>query len=78
MNLIIKAADLANIAHEGQKRKYNGRPYIEHLMRVAGRVTLLSDSTEEEIAAAWLHDVIEDCDEKYIRGPSVLATSWSN
>jgi (p)ppGpp synthase/HD superfamily hydrolase len=65
MNLILAAARLADAAHHGQKRKYNGRPYIEHPMRVAGRVTLLDDATEEEIAAAWLHDVIEDCAPEY-------------
>lgn len=62
MSLILQAAKLAETAHRKQKRKYTGRPYIEHPMRVAGRVTLLDDATEEEIAAAWLHDVIEDCD----------------
>jgi (p)ppGpp synthase/HD superfamily hydrolase len=61
MSLILLAATLADAAHEGQKRKWTGRDYIEHPMRVAGRVSLLDDVTEEEVAAAWLHDVIEDC-----------------
>jgi len=34
-----------------------GRPYIEHVARVAARV---SDDPEAE-AVAWLHDVLEDC-----------------
>lgn len=66
MSLILKAAALATTAHGGQKRKYSGRPFVEHPMRVAGRVSILDDVTEEEVAAAWLHDVIEDCDPIYI------------
>jgi guanosine-3',5'-bis(diphosphate) 3'-pyrophosphohydrolase len=61
MSLILLAAELADLAHANQKRKWSGRPYIEHPMRVAGRVSLLEDVTEEEVAAAWLHDVFEDC-----------------
>lgn len=61
-DLILKAARFARKAHEGQVRKYVPRPYIEHPMRVAGRATLLEGITAEEIAACWLHDVIEDCD----------------
>lgn len=59
-DLIIRAARLAKEAHEGQLRKYRPRPYILHPARVAARTTLLSDATAEEIAAAWLHDVLED------------------
>jgi (p)ppGpp synthase/HD superfamily hydrolase len=60
MNLILKAAALAVRAHEGQRRKYNNRPYVTHPARVAGRVGLLPDVTEEMVAAAYLHDVLED------------------
>jgi (p)ppGpp synthase/HD superfamily hydrolase len=38
MNLILKAAAFARQAHDGQRRKYNDRPYIQHPARVAGRV----------------------------------------
>lgn len=58
----MRAAKLAHRAHEGQKRKYTGLPYIMHPARVAGRVMLLDDATAEQVAAAWLHDVIEDCE----------------
>lgn len=70
MNLIIKAAKFASDRHAGQQRKWIGTPYIEHPMRVAGRVTLLVSEdascmlqhyTECLVAAAWLHDVMEDC-----------------
>lgn len=60
MHLIPRAAQLADYAHRGQLRKYTGRPYIEHPMRVAGRVCLYSED-DECVAAAWLHDTIEDC-----------------
>lgn len=60
MNLIMKAAELARKAHEGQKRKYNGTPYVRHPARVAARTALLPDATEEMVAAAFTHDVIED------------------
>lgn len=60
MSIIIEAARVAHKAHAGQKRKYHGGNFIEHPMRVAGRVSLLSEATEEMVAAAWLHDVVED------------------
>jgi (p)ppGpp synthase/HD superfamily hydrolase len=59
MSIVLDACYLATKSHFGQMRKYTGRPYIEHPMRVAGRVTLIGGS-EEMIAAAWLHDVLED------------------
>lgn len=59
-DLIIRAARLAKEAHEGQLRKYRPRPFILHPARVAARTTLLRDVTAEEVAAAWLHDVVED------------------
>lgn len=58
--LIIKASIFARKAHEGQMRKYSGLPYIQHPARVAGEVAVLPDATEEMVAAAWLHDTIED------------------
>lgn len=61
MNLIIAAAQFADAAHKGQKRKYTELPYIEHPGRVAARITRFPDATEEWIGAAWCHDVVEDC-----------------
>jgi len=60
VNIILLAAQFANEAHKGQTRKITNRPYIEHPMRVAGLVSLLPHGTEEMVAAAWLHDVVED------------------
>src|SRR5678816_534139 len=59
MNLIAQAALFAERAHRGQKRKYSGRPYIEHPGRVAMQATLLG-LNERVVIAAWLHDTIED------------------
>lgn len=62
MRLILKAAVLAQQAHAGQFRKYTGRPYFEHPARVASRVSLWSGATVEMVAAAYLHDTLEDTD----------------
>jgi (p)ppGpp synthase/HD superfamily hydrolase len=55
-DLVKRAKDLAHRAHAGQVDKA-GRPYIEHVARVAAAV---ADDPEAE-AVAWLHDVLEDC-----------------
>jgi guanosine-3',5'-bis(diphosphate) 3'-pyrophosphohydrolase len=43
----------------GQTRKYSGEPYIVHPMEVAAIVKTVPH-TEEMVAAAYLHDVVED------------------
>lgn len=63
-NLIIEAATLAAKLHAGQTRKASlvpGVPYLSHLMEVAGMVQSAGGS-DEAVAAAWLHDVLEDTD----------------
>ncbi len=60
--MIIDAARFAKQCHAGQVRKYSGRPYITHPIRVAGRVATHPLATEPLVAAAFLHDVVEDCD----------------
>ena len=57
--LVTKAKMLAGKAHEGQFRKYTGMPYIVHPIEVATIVQSV-DHTDEMIAAALLHDVVED------------------
>lgn len=54
-DLVARAKELAYRAHAGQVDKA-GRPYIEHVARVAAAV---ADDPEAE-AVAWLHDVLED------------------
>ncbi|MFC6061162.1 HD domain-containing protein [Streptomyces ochraceiscleroticus] len=49
---------LARRAHEGQTDKA-GRPYAGHLAAVAAGVRARGGS-DEQIAAAWLHDSVED------------------
>jgi len=57
---LIKRARLAAIKwHGDQVRKYTSEPYWRHPEAVAHLVTL-HGGTDEMIAAAWLHDVIED------------------
>ncbi len=63
-NIIVKAAQFAASAHHGQQRA-DGEPYINHPMRVAGMITMREKADEEVIAAAWLHDTIEDCNVSY-------------
>ncbi|MFH8528308.1 HD domain-containing protein [Streptomyces tendae] len=48
----------ARAAHAGQTDKA-GRPYAEHLRAVAEGVRRRGGD-EEQIAAAWLHDAVED------------------
>ena len=57
--LIAKAEQLARTAHEGQRRKYTDEPYIVHPESVARMVASATGSVQA-IAAAWLHDVVED------------------
>ena len=58
--IILEAASFAKLKHSGQTRKYNGTPYIFHPCRVAGRLATHRDATDEMVAAAYLHDVLED------------------
>jgi (p)ppGpp synthase/HD superfamily hydrolase len=60
MNVILKAAAFARHAHDGQRRKYNRRPFVQHPARVAGRAAVHPRASEIMVAAAFLHDVVED------------------
>jgi len=58
--LVRAALEKARTAHEGQVRNGSGgMPYVEHPMRVAARL-VPHDFRQEVLAAALLHDVIED------------------
>lgn len=63
-NMILEAAQLAALAHKGQNRKFghSNDPFIFHPMRVAGRIAIHPAANEEMVAAAYLHDVLEDTD----------------
>jgi|TARA_B100001094_G_scaffold87008_1_gene83269 (p)ppGpp synthase/HD superfamily hydrolase len=51
----------ATLAHIDQKRKYTGDPYIVHPIAVSEIVKTV-EHTDEMVAAALLHDVVEDTD----------------
>lgn len=61
-NITRKAALFAEEAHRGQVRKYTNEPYIVHPAEVAHIVSTIPGATDQMIAAAWLHDVVEDTD----------------
>ena len=60
-DLEARALAFARAAHESvdHKRKYSGEPYIVHPIAVAEIVRSVPH-TSEMIAAAYLHDVVED------------------
>lgn len=62
MDIIRKAQVYAMAAHAavGQKRKYTNEPYIVHPAEVAKIVAGVPGATPDMVAAAWLHDVVED------------------
>ncbi len=59
LSLIEDAFDFAFHAHDGQKR-LSGEPYVEHPINTALFLTELNLDAST-LAAALLHDVIEDC-----------------
>lgn len=62
-DMVVKAEIFATQAHAlvEQKRKYTGEDYIVHPARVAKIVRDFGGS-DAQIAAAWLHDTVEDTD----------------
>jgi len=54
------AKAIATVAHKGQVDKA-GSPYIDHPRRVAERLQAAKVG-EAVVAAAWIHDVLEDTD----------------
>jgi (p)ppGpp synthase/HD superfamily hydrolase len=63
MDRLIEAArEFAVEKHGNQKRKYDGAPYIVHLEGVAGILIENGHTEPGLIAAALLHDTVEDTD----------------
>jgi (p)ppGpp synthase/HD superfamily hydrolase len=62
INIADRARIFATAAHAavGQLRKYTFEPYIVHPAEVAATVATVPGHTPEMIAAAWLHDTVED------------------
>ena len=59
MELVSEAIIFAVHAHDGMRRKKSESPYILHPMEAAVIVSTMTDD-QEVIAAAALHDVVED------------------
>lgn len=61
MDLVTRARDFARDKHAGQFRKGAVRePYEAHLAEMAALVAGFG-AAPEVVAAAWLHDTVEDC-----------------
>lgn len=62
-DLVSKARAFAASAHGrlDHRRKYTFEPYVVHLQAVADLVASVSDDPDM-LAAAWLHDTVEDTD----------------
>lgn len=55
------AMTLAQGLHKGARRKFTGLPYITHPAAVAALVQeYVPRASDDMIAAAWLHDAVED------------------
>ena len=61
MELVSEAIVFAVKAHDGMRRKKSDLPYILHPMEAATIVGTMTDD-QNLIAAAALHDVVEDAD----------------
>ena len=60
---ISKALLLASVYHANQRRKYDGSPYINHLIEVMSLLIVVGNVTSiNMICAAILHDILEDTD----------------
>lgn len=59
MGIVEKAELFARRAHEGQYRKYTGEDYVCHPINVM-RIVKTVDPVDVMLAAALLHDVVED------------------
>lgn len=57
-----EAYEFAREAHEGQERKGDGSPYINHPTALAELLHAAGHDDEELLAATFLHDVVEDTD----------------
>lgn len=65
--LVDRAKEFAKEAHKDQVRKYTGEPYFVHCEAVAkilqeNDIYLEHFKIEEVVAAAYLHDTVEDCE----------------
>ena len=59
--LVARARAYGAAAHRNQVRRYTGEGYVVHPARVAAAVAQ-ETADPALVAAAWLHDVLEDTD----------------
>lgn len=81
LTLSEKALAFAKQAHTGQVRKYTNEPYINHCIAVSELVRAVPGATDVMVAAALLHDTIEDTkvtitDLETTFGPDVARLVW--
>ena len=62
MDLMLHARDYSTDKHRSQKRKYSDEPYMVHLEAVVELLREQGVSDEHVLAAAYLHDTVEDTD----------------
>lgn len=58
--LVAKAANTAFAAHHGQYRDDKSTPFYKHLAQVTGFMVDFGISRGDWLAAAYLHDIVED------------------
>jgi (p)ppGpp synthase/HD superfamily hydrolase len=62
MDIVAKASAFAADKHSKQRRKYVDQPYFNHLAAVARTLEAAGIDDPTVIAAAYLHDTVEDTD----------------
>jgi (p)ppGpp synthase/HD superfamily hydrolase len=79
MRLVAEALDFATQAHEGQFRKGSAKiPYITHPVRVTQSLWDCGERSPIVLAAALLHDTIEDCGKTYAEIQQRFGTAVAN
>ncbi|MHA2621804.1 MAG: RelA/SpoT family protein [bacterium JZ-2024 1] len=69
-HLVLKAFEFATRAH-GSQRRLSGEPYIAHPVEVVSILATHSVPDTEMLAAALMHDILEDC--PHIHPPEILS-----
>lgn len=59
-NVVMQARDLARILHSAQVRRESGRPFFEAHLEPVAELVRANGGDELAVAAAYLHDAIED------------------
>ncbi|MBN9268139.1 MAG: phosphohydrolase [Alphaproteobacteria bacterium 64-6] len=62
MDIVAHARGFASEKHRTQTRKYTNEPYVAHLDAVVGLLREQGITEQNIVAAAYLHDTVEDTD----------------